>query len=113
MIFVAAFLLGVAFASAGLMGKEINSMPGMQITNRRVHEYLSWLGALSNLILPIGTVILAFMVRGAEGGISAAIGLILGALILGMLRLPYPFRLLLAVFGVPVLALGFLISLFM
>ncbi len=112
MVFVAAFLLGMCFASAGLIAKQINSMPGMQIANRRVHEYLSWLGALSNLVLPIGVVIIASLVRQMEGVVSTGVGLLAGALMLGMLRLAYPLRMLLTVLGLPVAILFFLLSLF-
>lgn len=111
MIIFTAFLLGMVFASAGLIAKEINSSMGAQIANVRVHVYLTRLGRLSNLILPLLAAGLAFAVRGPEGGGMALLGLIVGAIALGMLRLPYPFRLIIAVAGMPVVAIFYLASL--
>jgi hypothetical protein len=111
MIIITALLLGMAFASAGMIAKEINSSIGAQIANERVHLYLTRLGMLSNLILPLLAAGLGFAVRGPEGGGLAVVGLIMGAIALGMLRLPYLFRLLIAVAGVPVAAILYLVSL--
>lgn len=111
MIILTAFLLGLAFASAGLIAKEINSSIGAQIANMRVHVYLTRLGRLSNLTLPLLAAGLAFAVRGPEGGGLALLGLIVGAIALGMLRLPYSFRLIIAVAGVPLAGILFLLSL--
>ncbi|PZQ44091.1 MAG: hypothetical protein DI551_10840 [Micavibrio aeruginosavorus] len=111
MLFVASFLLGMAFASAGLIAKEINSSIGAQIANLRVHTYLTRLGVLSNLILPLLALGAAFAVRGVEGGGLAVLGLVAGAIFLGVLRLPYPFRLIIAVAGVPLMGIIFLVLL--
>lgn len=112
MIFCAAFFLGMTFASAGGIAKTINSSFGAQIANRRVHEYLSWLGALSNLIFPVILVLIALLFKGMAGGGLAAAGVISGALGLGVMRLSYTTRLLFSVIGVPIgLAAFFLILL--
>lgn len=111
MLLVAAFLLGMAFASAGLIAKDINRGPGTQISDRRIHMRLTTLGALSNLVLPAVAVVPAAIVQGIGGAGLAAFGLISGAFILGLLRLPYPIRMMLTLFGLPVMGLLFLVVL--
>lgn len=111
MIFFTSFLLGATFGSAGLIAKQINSMAGMRIANRRVHNYMTLLGALSNLILPIIAILIASIAQGIGGGVMALLGMVIGAILLGMLRLPYYFKMMLAFFGVPLSGAIFLISL--
>jgi hypothetical protein len=113
MILIAAFILGVTLASAGTIAKNINSSIGAQIANRRIHTYLTVLGGLSNMVLPIIFIIMACTVQGAGEGGMALLGIVSGAIVLGMLRLPYPFRLLLSVFGVPLAGALFVIGLFL
>lgn len=111
MILFAAIILGMTFGAAGLIAKSINSVAGAQIANRRMHAYLTRLGSLSNLVLPIVMICIAAAAQGVAGGCMAIVGLLLGAFLVGVLRLPYPFRLLLATVGVPIAMLIFLANL--
>lgn len=104
MIIVTSLLLGMAFGAAGLVAKQINSSIGEQIADRRIHLYLTGLGSVSNLILPIAAVALAGVFQGLSGVCMAVLGLVAGAIGLGMMRPSYSTKLLLAVVGVPACA---------
>lgn len=101
MIIIAAFLLGITFASAGLIAKQINSGFGANLANRNAHLYVTWLGKLSNITLPVAAIASALFVRGIEAALVVTIGIIIGAVALGVVRPHYSIKLLLAFFGVP------------
>lgn len=111
MIFIFAILMGMVLACAGQIGKLINSATGTHMTNEKTQAYLTLLGKLSNAVIPIVLMIITSVVQGLGLGLGSGILMALGAFIIGWLRPIYPYKLLAAVFGVPVVLVGFILSL--
>lgn len=101
MLIITAFFLGITFASAGLVAKQINSGFGANLANKYAHLYVTWLGRLSNITLPVAAIASALFVQGIEAALMVAIGIIVGAVALGVIRPNYSIKLLLAFFGAP------------
>ena len=113
-MFVMAFILGVAFATAGLLGKHINASLGMgwQLSRPKLHAYVTSLGSLSNLVLPIISIVMAMAVTGLANGLIVAVLMFAGAFSAGMLPIGFYGRTIVALLGLPVAILAFVASLF-
>jgi len=111
MLIVAALILGACFGTAGMFAKQLNSAAGMGISHKAWHGYFTMLGGLSNLILPIISIIIVMAMVGITDGLLAALMIAAGAFGAGLLRPSYYTKLLIALLGVP-FALGlFVLSL--
>lgn len=86
MLYFASLLFGAALAAAGLVAKQINSGPGMRLSNKNAHEYFTTLGALSGHVLPIAAVVAAMASQGLAAGLVAGLLMAVGAFGLGLLR---------------------------
>lgn len=112
MVFIVfSFLLGAVLATTGQVANQINSHIGMGISNKKVHRYVTNIGALSNRAIPIISIICATLIYGIKGLLISTLFILLGAFIIGLLRLSYHIKILIAVFGFPIALLMYAFSL--
>ncbi len=113
MIFIIfSFALGVVLAITAQIANQINSYAGMGISNRKVHKYLTNIGGLSNQLIPIIAIICAGLSYGVKGIVISTLLMLLGAVSVGLVKLSYYPRLMIATFGFPFVLLIYVFSLF-
>lgn len=107
MFLLTALLLGFSLGSSGLLSNRINSKIGLGIANKNVHAYLTFLGAMSNQIIPIVAVIAGMFLYGIVQGLLIAVCLLFGSFLAGFIiykmkpPLDYLFLLFNSLVGVP------------
>lgn len=108
---LSALFLGMSFGAAGLLAKQINSgIAGYKISSPAWHNYLTMLGRLSGFILPIIAIVIAAASSGLTGGIVTFGLLALGSIIIDLLNPSYQVKTLIALIGLPLSILLFVLS---
>ena len=101
MILIVALYLGIVFGITAVFGKQINSTLNFRTANRKMHLYFSILGGISNLLLPLGCIVLCFMSRGIGVGGVFIITMLVGSFLAGFVVRTYLLRQIVALLGVP------------